>query len=70
MSVKIILGDTSPITKKVFALSLEAQNHPLIFVENEANLKEVVEREKPQVVVISSNITSDLERLTQEISSK
>ncbi len=70
MSVKIILGDTSPITKKVFTLSLDAQNYPLIFVEDEASLKEAVEKEKPQVVVISSNITSNLGELTREISSK
>ncbi|GEM_PF-2504497 len=68
MSVKIILGDTSPITKKVFSLSLDSPDYLLIFAEDEESLKEVVVKENPQVVVLSSNITPQLNHLVQEIS--
>ncbi len=70
MSVKIILGDTSPITKKVFSLSLDSPDYVLMFAEDENSLKEAVEKENPQVVVLSSNITPRLNEFIEEILQK
>lgn len=67
MGLKILLGDTSPITRKVFSISLESLDYTPIFVDNEEGFREVMEKENPELAVLSSNITSNPKELIDEI---
>jgi len=67
MGIKVLLGDTSPITRKVFALSLEALDASIIYVETEKEAREIMEKENPDLVVLSSNITDKLKELVDDI---
>ncbi len=67
MGLKVLLGDTSPITRKVFSLSLETLDYTPIFVDNEEGFREVMEKENPDLAILSSNITSNPRELIDEI---